>query len=475
MKKNELVLPHNFTLRAYQRPLWNYLEGGGKRAIACWHRRAGKDQVCLHFTAVAAMQRPGNYWYLLPLFAQARKAIWGAVNPHTGKRRIDEAFPQAIRETTNESEMFIRFKNGSTFQLVGSDTYDTLVGSPPCGIVFSEWSRANPAAWAYLAPILAENDGWAAFVSTPLGRNHMLAMIEMARKEPAWFSEIVTVNDSNAISADAVAQQRKEYRAMFGEDAGDALIDQEYFCSFAAPILGAFYGREMNAADHEGRICKIDPDYTRPFFTAWDIGIDDPMAVWVFQIAPGRIDVVDYTEGSGQGVGYYCDWLNERRYHGVDFVPHDAKTRDPGSGRSRIFFMLEKGRKPKTVSPHSVMDGIQAGRLTLPLSYFDAERCAKGLEALRAYQTEWDEDARTFKKTPKHDWSSHAADAWRYLSVGWREPIAEEDLAEQAKIKARETIAEMLRPKTLDEVLALYDGEQRELDDSYQPYHEIAP
>src|SRR4051812_39424132 len=156
-----LSLPNNWAPRGYQKPLWNHLESGGKRAISIWHRRAGKDEVALHWTACAAMQRPGNYWHCLPTYAQSRKAIWSAVNGHTGKRRIDEAFPKEIRAATNEQEMFIRFVNGSTWTVVGSDTYDNLVGAPPVGIVFSEWSRANPAAWAYMSPILSENDGWA--------------------------------------------------------------------------------------------------------------------------------------------------------------------------------------------------------------------------------------------------------------------------------------------------------------------------
>ncbi len=155
----EILLPYNWQPRDYQMPLWKYLEGGGKRAINIWHRRAGKDDVCLHWAAVSAFERPATYWHMLPEYSQGRKAIWAAVNPHTGKRRIDEAFPRALRETTNENEMFIRFKNGATWQVVGSDRYDSAVGSPPAGVTFSEWALANPAAYAYLAPILLENNG----------------------------------------------------------------------------------------------------------------------------------------------------------------------------------------------------------------------------------------------------------------------------------------------------------------------------
>ena len=140
--------------------------------------------------------------------------------------------------------MFIRFQNGSTWQVIGSDNYDTLVGTPPAGIVFSEWARANPASWAYLAPILIENGGWSLFITTPVGRNHAKSMLDMAQaNQRGWFSEISTVVDTNAITLEAVEQQRLEYKALFGDDASDALIAQEYYCSFTAAVLGAFFGR----------------------------------------------------------------------------------------------------------------------------------------------------------------------------------------------------------------------------------------
>ncbi len=247
------------------------------------------------------MQRPGSYWHLLPSYSQARKAIWTAVNPHTGMRRIDEAFPKEIRESTSEQEMFLRLRNGSTWQVIGSDNYETLVGTPPCGIVFSEWARANPASWAYLAPILIENEGWAVFITTPLGNNHCKTMLEMAKASPGWFAEVSTVTDTGAISLDAIEQQRVEYHALCGEDGGDALIQQEYWCSFAAAILGAYFAKEIATAERDGRIGKVDVNPELPVHTSWDLGIADATALWCFQVEPLGTDkptlrVVDYYE-----------------------------------------------------------------------------------------------------------------------------------------------------------------------------------
>ena len=143
-----IQLPHNgWTERPYQERLWDHLCGGGKRAIAVWHRRAGKDDIALHYAAIAMHTRVGNCWHCLPEYAQGRKALWTAVNPHTGRRRIDEAFPPEIREATNDSEMFIRFRNGSTWQIIGSDCYDKTVGSSPMGITYSvnlHWPTLPP-------------------------------------------------------------------------------------------------------------------------------------------------------------------------------------------------------------------------------------------------------------------------------------------------------------------------------------------
>ena len=327
----KIRIPNNWRPRSYQMNVWRYLERGGKRAICVWHRRAGKDDVCLHWAAASMIDKKATYWHMLPAYSQGRKAIWTAINPHTGKRRIDEAFPHELRANTNESEMFIRFKNGSTWQVVGSDRYDAAVGSSPAGITFSEWALSNPSAWAYLAPIVTENDGWALFITTARGRNHAKSMLDMAQTRDDWFSEVLPVNVTNAMSEEAVEQQRLEYTGIFGKEAADALIDQEYYCSFEAAILGAYWGKEMLLAEQQGRICDVPVNTDLPVQTAWDIGVDDAMAIWCFQVYPDHLDVVDYCEGHGMGFDHYCDWLDERGYHGTDWMPHDAKVREVGA------------------------------------------------------------------------------------------------------------------------------------------------
>jgi len=421
-----IELPHNRWLpRPHQLALWDHLQAGGKRALAVWHRRAGKDEVCLHHTAVAAWERPSNYWHCLPEYNQARKSIWTAINAHTGKRRIDEAFPDAMRESTNDQEMFIRFKNGSTWQLIGSDRYDATVGAGVAGITYSEWALANPSAWAYHRPMLAENNGWAAFITTPRGRNHALALFEHASQSPNWFCERLTALDTGALSDDKLNEALLEYQALYGLDVGAAQFKQEYLCDWNAAILGAFYALEMLSVRNEERIAPIEPIAGEPVHRAWDLGVGDDTSIWWFQAVGAQLFVLDHYASSGVGLEHYRDVIAERHRergwkHGEDHVPHDAKIKEWGSGRTRIETMQGMGLHPILVPHHSLDDGINAARRTLPLCVFHPRTEATGIAALEQYRREWDDEKKAFRANPVHDWTSHPADAFRYLAMGWR-------------------------------------------------------
>lgn len=424
-------LPNGWKPRRYQYPLWSYLQGGGKRAIEIAHRRWGKDDLILHRTAVAMFERPASYWHMLPEFAQARRALWTAVNSHTGKRRIDEAFPQELRDSTNEQEMFIRFKNGSTWQLVGSDRYNNLVGAGVAGVTFSEWALANPSSWGYIRPMIEENDGWATFITTPRGRNHAHAMYEMAKNNPRWFAEVSSIHATGALSSEQLEESLNEYVALYGEDVGRAQFEQEYECSFNAAILGAFYAREMVKVRQEGR---IDPELEAipgvPVHRAWDIGVKDDTSIWWFQVVGVNLYILDCYSQSGVGVDHYAEVVEQRRTQhgwldGNDYVPHDARVKEWGSGRTRVETMQGLGLNPRVVPMASKLDGINAVRKTLPRCIFH-DRCEeRGISALEQYRREWDDDKKAFKANEVHDWSSHLSDAFRYLSMSWREAVSE--------------------------------------------------
>ena len=430
-----LRIPNGWNPRDYQMPFWRYLEGGGKRAIGVWHRRAGKDDVMLHWSARSAMTRPASYWHMLPEYSQARKAIWTAVNPVTGMRRIDEAFPEAIRANTNDQEMFIRFINGSTWQLVGSDRYNSLVGAGVAGVTLSEFALANPAAWGYIRPMVEANNGWAAFISTPRGRNHFKDLFDMAANNPEWFAQRLSITDTGALTQKQIDDSRAEYVALYGEDIGNAQFEQEYLCSFNAAILGAFYAREILNVRSEGR---VDPTLEavegKPVHRAWDIGVRDDTSIWWFQVIGGQVYVLDCYSASGAGVDHYAEVIEQRAkehgwLNGTDFVPHDARVKEWGTGRTRVETMQMFGLNPEVVPAAGLMDGINAVRRTLPRCVFHSRCDELGLNALEQYRREWDDDKKVFKAAPLHDWSSHLADSFRYLSVAWKtikpEPVKE--------------------------------------------------
>lgn len=415
--------------RFYQHPLWDYLEKGGKRAVAIWHRRAGKDDIALHRAAIAAFERPGVYWHMLPEYAQARKAIWNAVDPHTSRRRINAAFPQELRETTRDQDMLLRFKNGSTWQVVGSDSFNSLVGSPPVGVVFSEYAIANPAAWAYIRPILAENDGWALFIATPRGMNHAFRLYDEATRDLTWFAQCLPATETGVFSPETLEREKAELVREYGREQGLALFDQEYLCSFEAAILGAFYAEALrHMAD---RIVRLPVERTIPVHTGWDLGVTDSTAIWFVQVVGREMRLVDYYEANGMGLDHYVRYLADwREKHGITwgnhYLPHDVQHHELSTGQSRVATLHGLGLSPVVVPQHAVMDGINATRRMLERAWIDPERCARGLEALRHYRREWDEVNRTFRPKPKHDFSSHGADALRTFAAGHVEPTLSE-------------------------------------------------
>ncbi len=413
-------------------PLWHYLRDGGTRAVVCWHRRAGKDEICLHHTACATQERVGNYWHMLPEYAQARKAIWDAVNPHTGKKRIDEAFPLAMRAQTNEQEMKIKFQNGSTWQVVGSDNVNSLVGSAVVGMVFSEYALANPTSWGYLSPILAENNGWALFISTPRGHNHFEAMLKTAQREPGWFAQTLTADQTGVFAPGLLDSELRQLQDLHGDDYGRSLWQQEYQCSFDAAIPGAIWGDCLDRAQRDGRISEFDLVKGARVDTAWDLGRTDDTAIWFRTQVGKELQLLDFHAASLKDLTYFVDVLLDKRkqygwVYGTHWLPHDARPRTLAAGGKSILQQLheaaavhpELGRFA-IVKRLDVQEGIQAARATFPHCRFHAKHCEKGLAALRQYHRQWDDEKKTFLAQPEHDWSSHAADAFRYLSLSWK-------------------------------------------------------
>jgi hypothetical protein len=432
----------------HQDPFWRYMQAGGKRACCVWHRRAGKDDVSLHWTCQAGHMRPGNYWHMLPQAEQARKAIWSAINPHTGMLRIDEAFPRELRTRTRTNEMMIEMRAGFSWQVVGSDNYNALMGSPPVGVVFSEWSLADPHAWAYIRPILRENGGWAIFIYTPRGRNHGYTLSESAKRTPGWFHQVLAADQSGVFSAEELALELAELQGEYGRDLGQNLFDQEYMCSFDAAILGAIYAAWIRQLERSGRIRAVPWNADYPVHTAWDLGFGDATAIWWYQIIRGQVYVIDFYQASGKDARHYCeqvlgheliedgkgnvergadipqieyrlDWeYAEEKAH---CVPHDAAHKTiQGGGRSFGDQCHGYGIDMFVCGQAGQATQISAARKTLERCWFDEEKCKPGLDALSHYHYEWDDQLKILKDAPKHDWASHPCDAFEIIGQVWQ-------------------------------------------------------
>lgn len=421
-------LPHNWQPRPYQLPAWEYLENGGRHAELVWHRRSGKDEVGLHRMAVATHERIAGYWYMLPEYKQARKAVWDAINPHTGKKRIDEAFPLELRKATRGQEMMIEFKSGSTFQVVGSDNPDSLVGSPPAGIVYSEWALSNPAIRAYLRPIIRENNGWQIFNTTPRGRNHALTTLRAAQNDPTAFAQVLSAVDTGVFTGPQLEAELAAYIADFGEDYGRSKFEQEYLCSFDAANLGAILARQIGIAEKVGRIHpRVDLDTLgQPIEISADIGRRDSSSWWFWQPTIGGYRIVDHDNGWGIDAEEWCERLDKRiQTHslygkksalGKIWLPHDARAKTFSAKRSAVEIFADYfGTDKVAITPNSkIADRVNAARVLIPRIEFNSVRCQKGLDGLRSWSYKYDDDSKTFSSEPEHDWASHDGDGFSY-------------------------------------------------------------
>lgn len=406
----EVTLPNGWRPRPHQRKLWTYLEAGGKRAVAVWHRRAGKDSTAINWTAVAAHQRIGSYWHMLPTASQGRRVVWEGRDGE-GRRLIDQAFPPVLRSSERNDRMTMELKCGSVWQVVGSDNYDRLVGANPVGVVFSEWSLTDPRAWDYVRPILAQNNGWAVFIYTPRGKNHGAELFDIARHGGDWFHEKLTVEDTGVIGPEVIATERSSGMS-------EALIQQEYYCSFEAANEGSYYGKLLEQAEQAGRVTRVPAQPELTVDTWWDLGIGDSTAIWFSQKAGLERHFIDYYECSGEGLAYYAKVLQDRGYiYGSHWAPHDIEARELGTGKSRLEVARGLGLNFKVAPRLSIEDGIEAVRNLLPRCWFDVERCREGLRALKSYHRDFNDRRQAYLPHPVHDWASHGADAFRTGAV----------------------------------------------------------
>jgi phage terminase large subunit len=397
------------------------IKGGvdNKRGIGVWHRRAGKDSVCLNFAAVASQMRVGTIWHMLPTLTQARKVIWKGIDKQ-GRRMIDQAFPEWFVKKRNESDMSVEMHNGSIYQVVGSDNYDSLVGANPVGVIMSEYSIANPLAWDYIRPILAENGGWALFIYTPRGGNHGKRLFDAAQGNERWLCSLLTVEQtkredgSPVISLEAIDEERKMGMS-------EEKIQQEFYCSWEGGMEGAYYTSEISDLLVSDRYGQYPHDPRKRVNTYWDIGINDQTSIIFTQEgSDGNPIIIDFEVGRNRSIESWIKELREKPYDYYDhWWPHDGNHREQFTGKRKSESAAELGFHVQRVEGISIEDGINASRAILRTAKFNKPKVQKLIDGLQAYRKVYDDKMQRFKDNPLHDWSSDIADSFRYLSVSW--------------------------------------------------------
>ena len=384
-------------------------------AVLVAHRRAGKTVACINDLIRRALlenKKDARYGYLAPYYSQSKTIAWDYL------MRYSEPF----RVNANQSELWVELFNGAKIRLFGADNPDALRGLYLDGVVLDEYADMKPSVWgAVLRPLLADRGGWAVFIGTPKGHNAFYEIYNNATKQDNWFVRTLRASQTNLLPEPELL----DAQASMSPDQ----YEQEFECSFEAAIMGAYYGKEMRVLTDAKRITTVDYDSMFPCHTAWDLGYSDDTAIWWYQVVFGELRILDYHSSNGHQVSYYTDLLNakEREFgykYGHHYLPHDARAKTLASGGKSIIEQISSKiplTSLKIVPSLSLQDGIQATRLALMRSWFDADKCHDGIECLRQYQREYDEDKKVFRDKPKHDFTSHGADAFRMLAIAWKE------------------------------------------------------
>jgi len=383
-------------------------------AVIVAHRRCGKTVACINDLIVKALleNKPhAQYAYIAPYYSQAKSVAW----------RYLERFSEPVMTKANQSELWVELVNGARIRLFGADNPDALRGNFLDGVVMDEMADMKPSVWGeIIRPLLADRLGWATFIGTPKGHNAFYDIYNEATKKPNWYVKVLRA-DQTLLLAQSELDDAKATMS-------DNQYEQEFLCSFEAAILGAFYGQEMRRITDLERITTVDYDPMFPCHTAWDLGFNDSTSIWWFQVVYGEIRVLDHHSSNGQAIPFYTMLLDQKEdefgyKYGYHYLPHDARAKTLASGGKSIIEQISAKidiKHLKIVPNLSLQDGIQATRLALTRAWFD-NRCEEGIECLRQYQREWDDDKKVFRDRPKHDWTSHSADAFRYLSIVWKD------------------------------------------------------
>lgn len=379
-------------------------------AVVVAHRRAGKTVACINElikSALTAKLPNSRFAYVAPFYKQAKAVAWDYLKRYS-------APVQGMK--INEAELRIDYPNGSRISLYGSDNPDALRGLFFDGIVADEYGDWKPSVWSYVVrPALADRQGWAIIIGTPKGRNQFYDVYSSVSKNNNGLALLIKASTSGLLAPEELASLRLELSE-------DAWL-QEMECDFEAAIPGAIYGKELWTMEQEGRIRHGVFDPALPVHAVLDLGWRDDTAIIWFQVHK-ELRIIDSYSTNGMPISHYHEVLKSKPYkYGPNlWLPHDARAKSLQTGRSIEEQFEALNWRVRIVPELSLQDGIQAARLSLQDGLI-SDDLPDLINALKLYQREYDEDKRCYRDKPRHDWTSHYADAFRYACLVWREEM----------------------------------------------------
>jgi phage terminase large subunit len=402
-----------FSLRWYQKEVFDLIEDGiSKRVLYIAPRRSGKDVLGFNLAIRQCLRKTCLVFYVLPTYAQGRKAIFDAIT--IDGMKFLEFLPPELVASINQSEMKIRFKNDSILQVIGGDTYDnSLVGTNPYAVILSEYSLMPPDIFSFIRPILAANGGWCLFVGTPRGKNHMWQLYKLAQELPEWRVVLQKASQIHHIPDEILIKERMQM--------DEGLYLQEYECSFDRGISGSYYGSSLDQLKLKGQICPVAWEPGLQVHTVWDIGVNDATTIIFYQIVGEGISIriIDCYSNNNLGLDHYVKIIQDKPYrYGKHYAPHDIKVREWGGGAvTRYEKARQLGLQFVLVDQVGIIDGIENVWTHFPKMWIDSEKCRSLINALENYRKEWDEKKQMYLEKPVKSWASHYADAFRYLCL----------------------------------------------------------
>jgi phage terminase large subunit len=367
------------------------------------HRRSGKTVAMVNDLIIGALECPlerPQLAYIAPTYQMAKRIAWEYLKHYAAP---------LLKAPPHETELRVTLQNDSRIYLLGAEKADSLRGIYLDGAILDEYAQIRPSAVSQvLLPCLSDRGGWLVYAGTPRGKNHFYDVYKKALVTPGWFTMLLKASESGIIPKTELDLIKSQM------DASD--YEQEFECSFEASLKGAIYGVEMELAEQEGRVTEMGLDPNLPVDVVADLGYTDDTVLVYFQQAPGGILIHEVYSNNEQEWDDYLDEIDLHEVRDV-YLPHDARAKNLQTGRSIVEQTIKRGYRPRIVPDHKLRDGVAATRKLLPYMYWNLPLCSSGIEAMKSYRREWDEKLGCYKDRPVHDWTSHVADAIRYLSV----------------------------------------------------------